>query len=147
MEDFLDSLNTHDKELKVQSNKLLDLYLKRKIREKVYEAKSKEIEKEISSVDSEIVKHKGADRAYKHEIESFLVFCNEAPKPFVSSRPTLQRELLRFVVSNLILEDKKLYFSLKTPFDIVAKHSTSANWQGWRESNPHQRFWRPLFYH
>jgi len=62
----------------------------------------------MEAVNSEISKYKNADRAYFQEIESFLVFCNEAPKLFASSKPQLQRELLRFVVSNLILKGKKL---------------------------------------
>ncbi len=55
------------------------------------------------------------------------MFCNEDPKLFASSRPALQRELLRFVISNLILRDKKVKYTLKTPFDIVAKYSQSEN--------------------
>ena len=133
----LEVLNTRYTGLKEQSSKLLDLYLATKIKEDVYDTKSKEITKEMEDVNSEITKYKGADRAYTQEIESFLLFCNEAPKLFASSRPTLQRELLRFVVSNLSLKDKKVVFTLKTPFDIVAKYSQSENWQGRRELNPH----------
>ena len=48
---------------------------------------------------------------------------------FKSSRAELKRDLLRFVVSNLILKDKKLDFSLKVPFNIVALHSKNENWQ------------------
>jgi len=131
MEQSLGALNERYRGLKEQSSKLLDLYLAGKIKEGVYDNKSKEITKEMEDVNSDITKHKGADRAYTQEVESFLVFCKEAPKLFASSRPALQRELLRFVVTNISLKDKKVLFTLKTPFDIVAKYSESENWQGW----------------
>ena len=108
-------------------------WLKGELEKKGYR-KSKEIIKEMDDVNAEILKHKGADRTYTQEIESFLMFCNEAPKLFAGSRPALKRELLRFVISNIILKDKKVVFTLKTPFDIVAKYSQSENWQPWMEA-------------
>lgn len=135
LQDSLDSLNNQYKELQEQSSKLLDLYLKGKIKEEAYNTKSSEINKETELVNTEIMKHKSADRVYKQEIEGFLTFCNMAPKLFASSRPELQRELLRFVVSNLSLKDGKVDFRLKIPFSIVAEYAENENWQGRRESN------------
>lgn len=131
LQDSLDVLNDQYKELQTQSSKLLDLYLKGKIKDTVYHAKASEQNKEIESVNTEIMKHKSADRAYHQEIEGFLTFCNEAPALFASSRPVLQRELLRFVVSNLSLKDGKVDFTLKMPFSIVAEYAQTENWQGW----------------
>lgn len=31
--------------------------------------------------------------------------------------------------------------------DTLTYQSYATKWQGLKESNPHQRFWRPLFYH
>ena len=147
VQESLDALHAQYKDLQEQSSKLLDLYLRGKVKEEVYNNKSAKLNKEMEDVDREIAKHKGADRQYHREIEGFLVFCKEAPALFKSSRPALKRELLHFVVSNLVLKDGKVDFKLKIPFSIVAKYAKTENWQGWRESNPHQRFWRPLFYH
>lgn len=147
LEESLDTLNARYRKLKGQSSKLLDLYLNEKIKEAIYDQKSKEIEAEMKDVNSEIAKHKGADRAYTQEIEGFLVFCNEAPRLFASSRPALQRELLRYVVTNPFLKDKKLEFSLKVPFNIVAEYAETQNWQAWRESNSRHEFWRLGSYH
>ncbi len=96
----------------------------------MYNQKSEELNKELKTVNAEIAKYKNADRAYFQEIEGFLMFCNEVLALFKSSRPALKRELLRFVVSNLILKDKKVEFSLKMPFNIVALYSKNENWQG-----------------
>ncbi len=143
LQDSLDALNSQYKDLQEQSSKLLDLYLKGKIKEEAYNSKSTEVNKETELVNAEIMKHKTADRAYKQEIEGFLTFCNMAPKLFASSRPVLQRELLRFVVSNLSLKDGLVDFKLKIPFSIVAEYAESENWQVCQDSNLEQRFWRP----
>ena len=142
----LEALNTQYNDLQSQISKLLDLYIKEKIKEEAYNNKSIQFEQEVELINSEIAKHKGAGKAFHGEIESFLTFCNEASNLFKSSRPALKRELLRFVVSNLVLKDKKVEFSLKVPFSIVASHSKNGNWQGQRESNSQSRFWRPLVY-
>ena len=143
----LEALNEHYSALKGKLARLLDMRLDEALNKEVYDAKSHELEVELEEVNRDIVSHKHADRAYFQEIESFLDFCNEAPVLFASSSPTLQRELLRFVVSNLFLKDKKLEFELRVPFSIVAKYSETHNWQGWKESDLHHRFWRPGFYH
>lgn len=100
-----------------------------------YNLKSQELDIEINDINGEIAKFKGADSAYQQDIEGFLTFCNEAPALFKSSRPALKRELLRFVVSNLNLWDGRVDFSLKVPFNIVAKYSQSENWQARQVSN------------
>ena len=134
LEDVLTELNTRYSKLKLQSSKLLDLYLEGSVDKKSYDSRNQIIESEMDLVDKEITKHKKADRTYVKEIESLIDFCNQAPTLFKSSRPELQRELLRFVVSNLILKDKKLDFTLKTPFNILVKYSKNGNWQPYMES-------------
>jgi site-specific DNA recombinase len=147
LQESLDALNGRYNDLQGQSSRLLDLYLKGSLAEVLYNERSAKLNQEIEGVNGEIIKHKKADRAYQQEIESFLVFCSEAPKLYAGSRPALKRELLRFVVSNLSLKDGKVDYTLQIPFNVVAQYAQSENWQGHVESNHDQRFWRPLFYH
>ena len=58
-----------------------------------------------------------------------------------------KKTLIKTVGSNLILEGKKLQFSLKEPYNVLLKPEIRLDVQGWKESNPHQSFWRALFYH
>lgn len=144
LKESLDALNTQYNDLQEQITKLLELHLKGKVKEELYNTQSKKLENEVEDINTEIAKFKHANRAYLSEMEAFLSFCNEAPKLFKSSRPALKRELLRFVVSNLILKDKKVEFSLRTPFNIIAKYSKNENWQGCTDSNREKQFWRLL---
>ena len=142
-EQSLEALNARYASLTEQSSKLLDLFLAGKVKQEIYDKKSKDLEVETEGVNGDIQKHKKANRAYVQEIETFLEFCSLAPKLFASSRPALQRELLRFIVSNLVLKDKKLDITLKMPFDIVAQYAKTSNWQARQDSNLEERFWRP----
>ena len=57
-----------------------------------------------------------------------LEIAKEAPRLFGSSKPALQRKLLKFVVSNLSIKGNKIDFNLKTPFDTIAECSKTSNW-------------------
>lgn len=130
LQESLEALNNQYNDLQDQSSKLLDIYLKGKIKEEVYSTKSAKLNIEMENINSEIAKHKGADRVYHREIEDFLLFCKEAPALFKSSRPALKRELLHFIVSNLSLKDGKVDFKLKIPFSIVVEYAKTEDWQG-----------------
>lgn len=49
---------------------------------------------------------------------------------FQSSKPALKSKLLRLLLSNLALDNKKLVFNLKAPFDVIAECSKTQNWLG-----------------
>ena len=54
------------------------------------------------------------------------------------------KRMLSAMTPTIILKDKKLDFSLKVPFNIVALHSKNENWQGRTDSNCEKQFWRLL---
>jgi len=57
-----------------------------------------------------------------------LEIATKAPKLFQSSKAALKSKLLRFLLSNLVIQDKKLVFNLKTPFDVIAECSKNQSW-------------------
>lgn len=59
-----------------------------------------------------------------------LEIATKAPKLFQSSKAALKSKLLRFLLSNLVIQDKKLVFNLKTPFDVIAECSKNQSWLG-----------------
>jgi hypothetical protein len=58
-----------------------------------------------------------------------------------------KRNLIQTIGWNLILEDKKLKFSFRKPYDVLLKPQYKESVQGWEESNPQCRFWRAVVYH
>ena len=53
----------------------------------------------------------------------------KAPLLFNSSKAALKSKLLRFLVSNLKLEGKKLVYNLKAPFDTIVECFENENWR------------------
>ena len=143
----LNALQARYEVIKGRLDKLLDVYIEGGINKSTYADKSKELELEKETINSEIVKHKNADKAYFEQIENFVEVAHRASDLFASSKPELKRELLKFVVSNLSLNGKKVVATYRTPFNLLVEYGKNENWQGHVESNHDQRFWRPLFYH
>jgi len=59
---------------------------------------------------------------------SILNLAQRAREIFESSEPQEKRQLLNFLLQNLELKDKKLYFEAKTPFDTVLALHNCSNW-------------------
>jgi chaperone required for assembly of F1-ATPase len=57
-----------------------------------------------------------------------LEIATKAPQLFQSSKAALKSKLLRFLLSNLVINDKKLVFNLKAPFDVIAECSQNQSW-------------------
>jgi hypothetical protein len=53
-------------------------------------------------------------------LESLISLASRAAELFVRSKTEQKRQLLAFVFSNLRLRGKKLEFSLRSPFDLIA---------------------------
>lgn len=142
----LDALQTRYNGIKTKLDKLLDAYIDGAISKDIYMEKSKDLEQERSEINSEISRHKNADKAFFEHVEGFLEVSYQAPSLFKSSSPELKRELLKYIVSNLVLEEKKLVPTYRLPFNLLVEYRQNENLQGWSESNTQSRFWRPLVY-
>lgn len=77
-----------------------------------------------------------------HDDKSFLLTASyllevarKAPLLFSSSKAALKSKLLRFLVSNLKLEGKKLVYNLKAPFDTIVECFENENWRARPDSN------------
>jgi site-specific DNA recombinase len=93
----------------------------------------------------------GDNKSFQVTASYLLDLAQRAAELFKSSKPELQQKLLDYLLSNLLLDDKKLAFSLNYPFsEFVEQKKKSRNesesflWQGYEESNLGQGFWRPL---
>lgn len=133
----LDALNARYKELKAKLDKLLDAYLEGTVNKEIYDNKSVALNEELTSINTEITKHKDGDKKFIEQIENFWEVCKVAPELYASSRPELKRELLKYVVSNLSLKDKKVEFTYRFPFNELVLHAQTEDWQGRKESNFH----------
>ena len=69
------------------------------------------------------------DKSFMLTSSYLLEIAAKAPKLFQSSKAALKSKLLRFLLSNLEIHDKKLVSNLKAPFDVIAECSQNADWR------------------
>lgn len=73
-------------------------------------------------------KHQKADEEYYITAGMILSLCKRADTIFESSEPMEKRQLLNFLLQNSKLQDKKLTFELKTPFNRVLEANNRSDW-------------------
>ncbi len=134
--DSIKILNSEQEAIQFKLDRLLDGYLEKTINKEVYEAKNKQFTEEKERVLRELGKHQKGNKEYFEQIGNFIDLCNTAPKIYAQSSNTqLKRELLKFLVSDLYLTDKKVRPVYQFPFDLLVKHRKNGNWSGREESN------------
>ncbi len=140
----LEALQSRYSAIKAKLDKLLNVYIDEGISKEIYTDKSQELEKERNEINSQINRHKNADKEYFEQVENFLEVAYQAPALYKGSSTALKREFLRFIVSNLILKDKNVIPSFRLPFSLLVEYKENENWQGCTDSNREKQFWRLL---
>lgn len=69
-----------------------------------------------------------ADDNYYITVKSLLELSNRAYEIFESSEVVEKRQIINFVLSNIKLDGKKLYYDLIKPFDSIVNFSDSHKW-------------------
>ena len=131
----------------LELNKLLHMRLDEEITAEEYAgAKKRLVDRQVD------LKVKTGDREntsanWLELAENFFETAFQAREIMEKGSMEQKRDLVRAVGWNLILRDKNLDFSFRKPFDVLLQPTISNDVQGWKESNPRWRFWRPPSYH
>lgn len=86
-------------------------------------------------LDEQLVSLTHDDKSFMLTSSYLLEIASKSTQLFKSSKPALKSKLLKFLLSNLELHDKKLVFNLKAPFDTIAECSKNASWLRRLDSN------------
>jgi len=93
-----------------------------------YDEYVKDLKARQEQLDEQLVTLTHNDKSFMLTSSYLLEIATKAPKLFQSSKAALKSKLLRFLLSNLVIQDKKLVFNLKTPFDVIAECSKNQSW-------------------
>ncbi len=118
-----------------RNNKLLDLYLDQSITKPDYDKKLEELNDKLMRLGIELEEHTQADYNYKTTVSTILNISRRARDIFNSSETCEKRALLGFLLQNPVVEDKKLLFTLKKPWDVVLQLATTTRWLRGKDSN------------
>jgi site-specific DNA recombinase len=128
-------LNKQKENCKAKLNKLVDMVLNNLITEEIYNTKKAEIEKEIKYAVVEIQLHEQADNNFKECLITAFYLASKSYDLFICSTTQCgiakneeKRRLISFVFSNIQLNGSKVSYTLRKPFDIMAKMNRNEDW-------------------
>ncbi len=129
------SLREQQDALQNKLDRLLDGYLDGAVSKEIYDGKNRQLQQDKDNALRQLQRHEEGNKEYFEQIENFIELCHQAPALFRSSSPQLKRELLKFVVSDLILIDEIVRPNYKIPFSLILKTKENGNWSGREDLN------------
>lgn len=133
-QEYYTSTREHlQKEYKELDDKVEELYEDRSkfdARPDVFEKMVNKISERQKKIQQELADHSDGDKAFAIGATYILELCSRAVELFDAESTNLEQKrfLIDFVLSNMALDGKKLVFTLKEPFDVIAEFSKNSNW-------------------
>ncbi|MBU0568343.1 hypothetical protein KJ693_02880 [bacterium] len=98
------------------------------INEEFYQEKVEEWREEQRQILDTIERHQNAQSYYFSQGIHILELAQKAYSLYLRQKPTEQRKLLNFLLSNCTLDGVSLYPTYKKPFDLLVKYTQNENW-------------------
>ncbi len=96
----------------------------------MYDKKALEYTKKRDDIVIQIENHTKADSDYYIEAKKILDASQRAYEIFESSEDEEKRQFLTFMLQNSVLNERKLDFTLRKPFDDLLSCGQQQNWSG-----------------
>ena len=116
-------------------DRLLDFYLNGKIDEIVYNKRHESNLQEIADLKARLAKYVANEDNLAEVLDNLVDIVGSAREIFESSQPDVQNEFLRLLVSNSVLEGKKVRISLQKPFEKLLGNPDYLTWLRGRDLN------------
>ncbi len=114
---------------KSKQNILLDTLLSQSITKDIYDKKHQELQEQMQLLEIEMSEHSKADYEYQNTVATVISVARRAKTIFDnSSEPTRKRQFLNYLLQNPTVNEKKLYFSIASPFNLVLELASTPNW-------------------
>jgi lipopolysaccharide biosynthesis regulator YciM len=110
---------------KIQQNtdSLLDLLIEKSITQDIYDTKLKQYKEKQYDINLRLEEYTRADENFHIAASTVFSLTNRALEIFESSEANEKRQLLSLILQNCRLQDKKLLFELKSPFNEVLQYA------------------------
>ncbi len=96
-----------------------------------------------SSFSLEAEEYEKGNFEYQNTVDTVLSVARRAKDIFESSEPQEKRAFLNYLLQNPSVQDKKLTFTVRSPFNLVLELTSSPVGGAYRELNPNRRFHKP----
>ena len=92
----------------------------------IYDKKHQE---QIQQLEIEMSEHSKADYEYQNTVATVISVARRAKTIFESSsEPARKRQFLNYILQNPTVNEKKLYFTIASPFNLVLELASTPNW-------------------
>jgi hypothetical protein len=92
-----------------------------------YDKKHQEYADKLQLLNIELDEHTKADYDYQTTVATVFSIARRAKQIFESSEPSEKRALLNYLLQNPTVNEKKLYFSIASPFNLVLELADCPN--------------------
>ena len=114
---------------KIKDDRLLEAYLDQSITKDIYDKKHQDHHDKLQLLNIELEEHTNADYEYQTTVSTVLSVARRAKTIFEnSSEPAEKRAFLNYLLQNPTVKEKKLYFSIASPFNLVLELADSPTW-------------------
>ena len=122
--------------LKTKQDRLLNAYLDQSITKDIYDKKHQELQDQIQTLDIEMSEHRKADYDYQTTVATVLSVARKAKTIFEKSSDIKgKRTFIHYLLQNPTVKDRKLCYTIASPFNLVMELAESPNWLPLQGSN------------
>ncbi len=111
--------------IRTRISNTFDLLADDSITKEMFNDKLKEYKARQSELEMEMSKHTDADENFYTAVNTVLHLSKRAKEIFESSKVEEKKQILNFILQNLLLNDKKLVFTIREPFNTMVKFNES----------------------
>ena len=131
-EESVSALRKEHDEIERKINRMFDLLTDGTIDKDMFSKKIKEYKDQQYLIEEKIKQFTIADESFYLNVNMLLHIVKKASLVFENSEPDTKRQILSFLLQNCELDEKKLKFTLKKPFDglLLAQRYPSQRGQG-----------------
>lgn len=125
-------IRTEYDKVKQAQNNLLNIFINpdnTSITKDTYDKKHQELQDKIQELEIEMSEHSKADYEYQNTVATVISVARRAKTIFDnSSDPARKRQFLNYILQNPTVNEKKLYFTIASPFNLVLELASTPNW-------------------
>ena len=137
-----DELKGYDSKIE----RVIDLYIAKEISQEEYQRKKAKLLNEKKELQERIGETEKISGGWLEPAKDFVTTCNSAGSVAWQENPTAKRDFLKILGSNFFIKDSRFLFSIRKPFDLVAKRPPCFNWLPCLDSNQENGLQRPAVY-
>ena len=135
-------ITTEIDRLRIKKDNLIEMFIdpsnfnRMSITKDEYDKKLQNISDLQQTKSIELEEHLRADTDYKTAIATVFSVAKRAEEIFLSSEVEEKRQLLNFLLQNPVVNGKNLYYTMKSPFNVLLNIDTVTDWGDYRVSIP-----------